>query len=45
MELLTWWLLALPVAGMMLLAGCGLLDMAEQDIRALQRCVQQARER
>ena len=29
MELLTWFLVALPVAGMVVLAGCGFLDMAE----------------
>ena len=29
-----WWvLLALPVVGMVTLAGCGLLDMAEQGVR------------
>ena len=45
MDMLTWFLVALPVASMVLLAGCGLLDMAEQSIRALWRRVQQARER
>ena len=33
MEWVCWMLLALPVVGMVMLAGCGLLDMAEQGVR------------
>ena len=36
MDLLTWLLVALPVGGMVFLAGCGFLDMAERGWRRWQ---------
>ena len=37
MNLVEWFLIALPVAGMVFIAGCGVLDMGEASIRAWRR--------